>query len=118
MKCREPVLRAGLRVFPVLIAHRKYCRSRSAHGGHAGSLAKYRISSLLNFASKCRVKNEFLSRTEPSNAGFAPALAALEERWERWASSRVRDCCGLRCRGAYASLRLLVPRGVCGRFGA
>ena len=46
------------------------CRSHSAHSGRAGSLAEYRISSSRNLASKCHVKNEFLSRTEPSSAGF------------------------------------------------
>lgn len=54
MKSREPVLLAGMCVFPVLIAHSKGCRNCSVHGGHPGFLAKYRIFSSLNFAGRLR----------------------------------------------------------------
>lgn len=83
VKFHKPVLLAGL---CAPCACRMCCRGCSARGGHVGSLARYRISSLLNSASKCLVKNKFLSRTGASSAAFAPALSA-------WGSTQSRAGC-------------------------
>lgn len=60
VKFHKAVLLAGLGVLPVLVG----CAAQL----QVGSLARYRISSFLNSASKCLTKNEILSRTGPSIA--------------------------------------------------